>query len=326
MSPRNPAPMGRHRGACARRRLGVAACATLPLILMFACVDVAAAGRQVIGDGDVRKAEMVLAKLRLLYEAAAADDAGAYRRLASKLYPDLFVKVSELHQGDVSTDLSTAVFLAEQVGRTWSAGGAALADCGSERPDIYAPLCAGLRGGTGRHLLLAKSRLHARWAEAVLINSRGEAGPETARTLAEITEARANDRLISELIVKALKTLEALPQPPKPSAVRAEVSDDADAEFADALSEVGTLLAWLPRSPTFYQLLSARDAYRDGLWWHHKARLAKRLVISAKNFAPDPLADIRLDAEQVTAVAQANWSSAARHARLAERYLSQPPR
>jgi hypothetical protein len=299
----------------------------LLLILAFARLDVAAAtaGERALSDGDARKAEKILAKLRLLYEAADAGDAGAYRGLASKFYPDLFVKVSELSPGDLSTDLSTAVFIAEQLGRTWSAEEETAADCRSERPDIYAPLCAGLRGGTGRQLLLTKSRLHARWAEAVLRNSRGEADAETARALAEVRQARAHDRIIAALVVKALRTLEALPQTRRPSPVRVEDPDDPDAEFTEALRDVDTLLEWMPRSQTFYQLLSARDAYRDGLWWHDKARPAKSLVISAKSFAPDPLKDLGLDAEQVTATAQANWNSATRHTRLAEQYMSQPP-
>ena len=73
-----------------------------------------------------------------------------------------------MRPSDLSTDLSTAVFLSEELGRKWFDAGRGRADCRGQRPDIYAPLCAALRGGTVRQLLLAKSRLHARWAEAVL--------------------------------------------------------------------------------------------------------------------------------------------------------------
>jgi hypothetical protein len=324
--PLNSILVGARRRAFAPPHFGKAACAALLLALIFLVRDAAAAappGAQVISEGDARKAEKVLAKLWLLYDAAGKDDAGAYLRLASKLYPDLFVNVAELRPGDLSTDLSTAVFLAEHLGRIWSAAGAA-ADCRNERPDIYLPLCLDLRGGTVRQLLLAKSRLHARWAEAVLRNNQGEADAEIARARAEIRAARVNDQLIAALVVKALRTLEALPQTPKSSPVRVEGSDNPDAEFTEALSEAGTLLAWMPRSPTFYHLLSARDAYRDGLWWHDKARQAKSLVISANGFVSDPLKDLRLDVEQVSANAQANWQSATKHTLLAEQSLSQP--
>lgn len=328
MSPLNSILVGERQPTFASTHFGAIACAAL--LLAFTClarpVAAAPAETQGINDADVRKAEKVLAKLRLLHEAADADDAVAYRRLASKSYPDLFVKVAELRPGDLSTDLSTAVFLAEQLGRTWSAAGATAADCPGSRPDIYQPLCEGLRGGTARQLLLAKSRLHVRWAEALLRENRGAADAETARALAEVRAARDGDRLIAALVLKALKTLEGLPQNHKPSRVGLEGSRHSDAEVGEVLSEVDTLLAWMPRSPTFYHLLNARDAYRDGMWWHDKARHAKSLVVSAQNFVPDPLKDLRLDAEQVLNSARANWMSANKQMRLAELSLSQPAR
>ena len=330
VSPLNSILVGARRRASAPSPRGAVACAAVLLVLTFVVRAAAApAGERAMSDGDVRKAEKVLAKLRLLHEAADAGDAGAYRRLASKLYPDLFVKVAELRPGDVSTDLSTAVFLTEQLGRTWSAAGAA-ADCRGERPDIYLPLCLGLRGGSARQLLLAKSRRHASWAEALLKNGRGVDDADTARSLAEVRAARANDQLIAAHVVETLRLLEA---PPGPSPAVADIRErfdasasgvGADEKFAEALRDAGALLAWLPRSPTFYHLLSARQAYADGLWWHGKARRAKSLVISAKNFVPDPLKDLGLNAEQVSATARFNWRSATRHTRLAELSLSRP--
>ena len=196
MLPLNSILVGARRRAPAPVLLGAAVRIAFLLILTFASRAVAAAmpaGGRALHDGDVRRAEKVLAKLKLLHDAAAAADASAYRTLVSKLYPDLFVKVGEMPPGDLSTDLSTAVFLAEQLGRIWAAAGGAPADCGSERPDIYLPLCLDLRGGTVRQLLLAKSRLHARWAEAVLRNNRGKSDAETAHALADRDAARAND-------------------------------------------------------------------------------------------------------------------------------------
>lgn len=332
-SPLNSILVGARRRACAPPHFGVAACAALLLALTFVARAAAApADERALSDGDVRKAEKILAKLSLLQEAAVAGDATAYRTLASKLYPDLFVQVAGLPPGDLSTDLSTAVFLAEQLGRTWSSAGAQAADCRGERPDIYLPLCLGLRGGSARQLLLAKSRLHARWAEASLKNGKRANDAAAANSLAEVRAARANDRLIAAHIVETLRRLEA---PPTPSRVVAGSRERFDAsasgvgvgeEFSEALREAGALLAWLPRSPTFYNLQSARQAYADGMWWHDKARQAKSLVISAKSFVPDPLKDLRLNAEQVSATARANWRSATRHTRLAEMSLSQPAR
>jgi hypothetical protein len=332
LSPRNAILVGTPRRVSVPFSRGAAACAALLLALTFACRAAVAAvptAARAISDADVQRAEKVLAKLRLLHDAAAKDDDGAYRALTSKLYPELFVKVAELRPGDLSTDLSTAVFLADKLGRTWSAAGAA-ADCRNERPDIYQPLCLGLRDGTVRQLLLAKSRLHARWAEAVLRHHRGEADAETARALAEMETARANDLLLAARLLETLKTLEGRLPSSAANAARGEHLDAqavgldrSGGEFADALRVAGELLSWMPRSQTFYQLSEARLAYADGLSWHQKVRQSKRLVVSAANgFAPDPLKDLRLDAEQVSATVRANWKAAVKHTRLAEESLS----
>jgi hypothetical protein len=233
----------------------------------------------------------------------------------------------------LSTDLSTAVFLAEELGRKWFGEAAETADCSVERPDIYAPLCAALRGGTVRQLLLAKSRLHARWAEAVLRNYKGESDAETARSLAEMNAARANDALIAARVVETLRPLERLANAGGSGNERrarfnasSAGPDNADTEFEEALRDAAALLAWMPRSATFYRLSNARRAYTDGLWWRSKARQTKSLVISVNNFRPDPLEDLRLNAEQVSATAEANWRSAVKYTRLAEQSLLRPER
>lgn len=315
--------------AQATARRGAAACAAFLIALTLACRTAVAselAARE-LSDADARHAEKVLAKLRLLHEAAG--DGEAYRSLASKFYPDLFVKVAGIRPGDLRTDLSTAVFLAEKLARNWAAAGGETADCRGERPDIYMPLCLNLRGGTARQLLLAKSRLHARWAEAVLRNDRGDAGEETARALSEMRDARAFDLLIAARVLEELRPLGGMPR--RSDAERrgrygssAVAAEEPEAEFEQALRKAGALLAWMPRGATFNHLSNARRAYADGLWWRDKARRSQSLVISAKGFAPDPLKDLRLDAAQVSAVGSANWRSASRHALLAEQTLSLP--
>jgi hypothetical protein len=322
-----------------RRLSRRAAVATARAALCAACLIgfASAACAEGVGDAvtssalrekDVRRAEKVLAQLQLLDEAAAANDESDYRARVSKFYPGLFVAVADMRQSDLQTDLSTAVFLYEKAGRTWLSAGATTPDCGRERPDIYQPLCIELRGGTARQLLLAKARLHTRWAVAAVKNYRGERGPEIARALSEMKAARANDILIAARIVGALKPLEELVNSSQTSVGFQErrTASKADAAgpdggFADALDTAADLLAWMPRGPAFYQLSGARLAYADGLSWYRKARQSRSLVISANSFQSDPLKNLGMDAEQVTATAEANWKSAARHARLAEQYL-----
>lgn len=334
MSPLKGILVSTRRRESAPAASGAAVCAALLLALTFSARAVIAAtppASSEISDGDVKRAEKVLTKLRLLHDAAGAGDGGAYRELTSKLYPDLFVKVAEIRPGDLSTDISTAVFLAEKLGRTWTAAGAAKPACDDERPDIYLPLCLDLPGGTVRQLLLAKSRLHARWAEAALRANRGEADDETVRALAERNAARANDLLIAARVVESLKTLEgSLPLSTTDADRRQRVNASgagADGEFADTLGVAEALLAWMPRSQTFYHLSGARVAYADGMSWQQKVRQSKSLVVSAaRGFVADPLKEMRLDAEQVSATVQANWRSAVKHTRLAEQSLSGPVR
>jgi hypothetical protein len=336
VSPRKGILVGGLRRRVSTPASGAVVCAALVLALTLGCRDAAAsvsADAAAIQRGDVRRAEKVLAGLRLLHGAADAVDAAAYRGLASKLYPGLFIKVAEMRPSDLSTDLSTAVFLAEELGRKWFDAGAETADCRGERPDIYAPLCTALQGGTVRQLLLAKSRLHTRWAEAVLRNYKGEADAEAARALAEMNSARANDDLIAARVLETLRPLEGLSHGSEVAARRgqrfnasATGSDEPDSEFAEALRDAGVLLAWMPRSATFYRLSNARQAYSDGLWWHSKARQSKSLVISVNNFRPDPLKDLRLNAEQVSVAANANLRTAVKYTRLAEQSLSRPER
>lgn len=336
MSPRRGILVSPLRRASAPFSSGAALCAAFVLALTFACrvgaASVSADAASIRGE-DARRAEKVLAKLRLLHDAAGADDARAYRELTSKLYPGLFVTVAEMRPSDLSTDLSTAVFLSEELGRKWFDAGAAEADCRSERPDIYMPLCAALRGGTVRQLLLAKSRLHARWAEALLRSRGGEADAETARALVELSAARANDALLAARVVETLRPLERLARNGESGGVRRARFDaspagsgNTDAEFTEALREARALLGWMPRSPVFYQLSAAREAYADGLWWQSKARPSKSLVVSANNFQPDPLEAMRLDAEQVSNAATSNLQSAVKRIRLAEQSLTRPER
>jgi hypothetical protein len=335
MSPLKSILVGDRRRASALAPSCALARTALLLALTFAARAAAAeppAGARAIRVGDARKAEKVLGTLRLLHEAAEADDATAFQALASKSYPDLFVKVAELSPGDLNTDLSTAVFLAEKLGRTWSSKGAATADCRGERPDIYLPLCLDLRGGTVRQLLLAKSRLHARWAAALLRAYSGEADAETARSLSEMAAARANDLLIASHVAETLKTFESRSPLATSATSRGERYDapttgldESDREFADTLRAAGELLDWMPRSTTFYRLDGARLAYADGLFLSRKVRQTKRLVVSAANaYAPDPLKDLRLDAAQVSATVEANWRAAVRQTRLAEESLLPP--
>jgi hypothetical protein len=313
----------------ARRRTPLRAACLICLALAAHAEGAAYSATSDPREKDVRRAEQVVAKLRLLDEAAARDDAKALRALAAKLYPGLFVTVADMRESDLKTDLDTSVFLYERVVRTWFGAGAAPADCAVERPDIYLPLCLNLRGGTARQLLLAKARLHFRWAEAVVKTFRGGVDAGTARALSELKAARENDLVIAARIVAALKPLEGIVNVPRSYADYQEHRDVAkvgferlDNEFAAALAAAGTLLASMPRSPAFYHLSNARRGYSDGLFWQRKVYQSEKPVVSAHAFTRDPLRDLRLGADQVGYTAVINWKSALKHTRIAEQAIS----
>lgn len=331
MWPLNPRPSERR----SRRRLSGAAAARASLSaaclfgLALTVQAEGAAGSPALREKDVRRAEKVVAKLRLLDEAAAArDGAVALRDLSSKLYPGLFVTVADMRQSDLKTDLDTAVFLYADVSRTWLAAGASTADCARQRRDIYLPLCLELRGGTVRQLLLSKARLHTRWAEAAVKNYRGAGDAETSRALAAMKAARDKDLVIAARVVEALRTLEglvnAVPAYAEHQGRRASSRvgfDRLDGEFGDALQRAGALLYSLPRGPAFYSLSNAWRSYKDGQFWYRKVHQSKKLVVSAYGFESDPLKDLRLEVDQVSHTVLVNWQAAIKYTRLAEQSL-----
>lgn len=332
MWPRNTIPGARH---ARRRRAGAAARAAISVacLLTFALDARAresgvAAPSHALREKDVRRAEKVLARLRLLDEAARGG-ACALRERASKLYPGLFITVAEMHPSDLKTDLDTAVYLYEEAARTWLTTADPAADCARERRDTYLPLCLELGRATRGQLLVSKARLHARWAEAVVKDFRGEAEAETLGLVSAMRQARAHDLVIAARVLETLKTLEPLVNNVGPYAERrgrdaatAVRFERLDGEFGDAVRRAGSLIASLPRGPAFYDLSNAWRGYKEGLFWYRKVHQTKKLVVSANGFAGDPLKDLRLDAEQVSGTAFANWEAALKSMRSAERYLS----
>jgi hypothetical protein len=321
----------RRRATHSAARAVLCAAGLIGFALNVLATEATGAGTQpALREKDVRRAEKVVAKLGLLDGAATSgEDAKTYHALAAELYPGLFVTVADMRESDLKTDLDTAVFLYAKVGRAWIAAGATKADCENERRDVYLPLCLDLRGGTARQLLLSKARLHARWAEAVVKNYRGVGDAETLRALAMMKTARENDSMIVARIVETLKPLERLINAYATYAdyqegrAASKISlDGLDAEFAGALNTASLLLASLPRSPSFYHLSSARDSYRDGLFWYRKVHQSRSLVVSANAFARDPLRDLRLNADQVGYTVVVNWRTAVKYTRLAEHSLS----
>jgi hypothetical protein len=316
--------------------LSTVAAAALPVVFFLSALAHASAGRA--GgetprerEADVRRAEKVLAKLYSLEASAAgAPHSGAFESEVGRLYPGLFAEVASMREGDLKSDLSTAVFLYYDARRTHPASSAAItsaADCEAEPRDFYRRLCLGTRGGTRGELMRAKARAHAAWAAAVVNYLRGGRTRATLAALAEMRAERAVDLALAGRALSALRKLE--------GGVRAhrtlsefeeqggEVAGVPFGELCESVSEalraVDPLLASLPRGPVRLALQNARNSYRDGLFWWRKTHRRSAPTVAADALAEaDPLEATRLDPAAARYTVVINWRSALKYTAQAE--------
>lgn len=276
------------------------------LLLTLFCLLVSAAGRdaraaRVEGaqrEKDLKRAEAVVTKLRRLEEAAASSDAGALRKVASKVYPGIFSAVSKLQDSNLKTDLSTAVSFYDSAAR--GANSRTAPDCSREIRGSYARLCRevvakGDALNSRARLLAAKAVMHTRWAEASLRYARGVRDPATLETLNVVRAERGTDIVLAREALRALKQLTGTP---------------AD---SDRLEEVGLILESLPRGRVYTLLRNAFDASRDALCWQRRTLPSRALTVSVNSYAaPDPLRVIDTRADEADRAALGNQHAALR--------------
>ena len=261
---------------------------------------------------DLKRADAVLSKLRRLEEASATADPAAFVKAARKLYPSLFSKVSALREGTLKTELTTAVVLYESSMRAARQGGEV--DCAREPRGSDVRLCLETRDGGRAAFLCAKARLHSARAQAELLYARGERDPATLDTVALIRAERDADRALAEDALRSLKEL--------------AVSSDGDAaDLEGRLEAIDRVLNSLPRDRTEQLLRSAREAFRDGLYWQRKAAPALALLIDASSYTPrGELPRLGLRADAAARTAQANLRTALRLIAKAEAELDRGSR
>jgi hypothetical protein len=274
-------------------------------------------------DGDVKNAQKIIAKLRRLEEVTVTPvDFRPYRAEMAGLYPGLFADAAELREGDLKTDLTTAVFLYEAAYRTRLNSGARRTDCDAEVRETYLKLCREIQDGDPARLLLAKARLHLNWADAVVRSYRGVSDSETLTKLSEIEAAREVDLILAEQAAEKLRTVAGrvaaggLMEAVKAEEFSSEVQSGA---ISESLSAVERALASLPRGRLYLLLSNACRAYRDGLFWWGKTRHSQGLTVSVNSLAaPDPLKVVGLEADAVSRTVLANWRSALKYTERAE--------
>ena len=270
-------------------------------------------------EKDVRKGEIIVAQLRRLENlTAASPDFKTYRALVNRIYPDLFVKVSELQDSDLKTDLTTAAFFYEEAlsGLSLSIGGKI--DCEDELRDAYARVCVEGGSDTAASLLWAKARLHTAWADALLKYHRGADDEATRARLEEMRNARRIDLALAASAVAALKTLErdvcaysSLAEFEERGALATVPFEQLSKEVAGVLQSVDRVLRSLPRGPLFYPIYHARNSYHDGVFWWRKTYSRRKLVVDANSFTePDAQKSFNLDENVVNYTVAINWRKA----------------
>ncbi|MDQ3743908.1 MAG: hypothetical protein M3444_05980 [Acidobacteriota bacterium] len=294
-------------------------------------------------DKELRKAEAVLSKLLRLEESAATDAANpsAFDETAGRLYPALFVNVSALSDGDLKTELATAAALYDSA-RGARAGSAVHPDCSRELRESYFRLC--LESGDRARLARAKAALHTRRAQALLLYARGDRERTTLDVLADLRAERGTDLSLAEEALNALKELagaqaskqepvsaqaskqtpDQLSASPDPSA---SLEPSASPEPSTSLEQLDRLLASLPRTRVRQLLASARDAFRDGLFWQLKSLPAHSLVVSADSFTdPERLRPLDLSAGDASRTALQNLRAAQKFISKAEAAIEESRR
>lgn len=289
---------------------------SLLCLLVFAggAARVSAQGRAP-GGRDLKKAEALLSNLRRLEEAA--DIPGSFQKMAAKLYPGLYAKVSGLRDGDLKTDLATAVALYESALRVRVEGEGGAPDCAREMRDAYARLC---REASGRaSLLRAKARLHARRAEAELLYARGDRSDATLEAVNAIRGERDTDRALAEEALYVLEELAADARDDGQGESRYRQAESRSVNLRDRLEQLDRILASLPRDRARGLLGEAREALRDRLYWQMKAAPARARVVDANSFTElGALPRLGLTADDADAAARANLRAALKFIRKAK--------
>lgn len=243
-------------------------------------------GEKPLRPRELALAERVLHRLDVMLGATSGPEgASALRTAYKKFYPDLLIDTAGMRDGDLKTELDTAVFIFERLARDWQMLGGLKANCEAQRGDTYLPLCLGLHDGSERGLLLAKAKLHTRWGRALVKHARGLDDAATHKLLSELKEARRTDLIFADAALAHCRRLGLLFKARTASAGSDEdfvgLAEDTllRKNAAQLINEADLYVASLPRSSLRYRLEAALAAYRDGLFWLDRlGRTAARVI------------------------------------------------
>lgn len=262
---------------------------------------------------------MVISKLAEIQTAST--NRSHYKSLIKRLYPELYVSVSRLTEGDLKTDLSTAVYLFEKAYLREQEADEAPADCDLEIRNVYKSICLERIGQSRAQVLKAKALLHTTWASAHLRYFRGDRGDWTISTLSELASERSIDIKLARRLVSLLSTLDknvntysSLAHFEERNAVAGVSFDKMSRDFRSVAPAAYALLSALPRNSLAYHLQNALNSYGDGLFWWEKTYRQREMVVSVNNWTePPPKNPLGFDAAGINYTVVTQWKKAGKH-------------
>lgn len=276
----------------------------------------------------VIKAERLIARIERL-DAVTTDDwpSSKSQSLVQKLASAIRLDLSELPDGDVKTDLSTALLFYERGAAPLSQeqSHASHESCEEEKPGAYRKLCETTQG-SARQLRLNKARLHTRWAQALISRQKGAVDATAAAALSAMEGEREFDRQLAAGALQALMRLEndvriyrTLGEFIEGRALARVSFEKFNADLEEVRRAVRANLCWMPESRLKNELRNAMSSYLDGrFWWKQVYRPA--VIYAGNNYTDENLTQVRLgDPEEVKYTVAINWRQAHQYtARAAE--------
>ena len=152
-----------------------------------------------------------------------------------------------------------------------------------------------------------------------------ECGVVEIKSAREIDAIGAAGRVVADILAAARAA--AAPGVTLKELDAAQSSKQSPDQPSASLEEVDRLLASLPRTRVRQLLASARDAFRDGLFWQLKTLPSRALVVSADSFAEaDPLRPLDLSADDASRAALQNLRAARKFISKAEAAVEESKR
>ena len=250
----------------------------LALSVLLCLFQVAASGQtdpSRLSAKQFAKAERVIVQLEQIETVIANRNSAEYKARVRKLSASVQGTVSNLPEGDLKTDIATAVYFYELAAgdlNHFEGSEPAPAKCAIEKPGAYRRLCDSSLGSR-RDLQLAKARLHVRWARAEIVSYKtgridsGRPGDREAE--------RENDRALAGRVIAALKVLESevvvynsLGDFEAGSTLVRVPVERFTSDLQKVSADVELILSWLPQNKLKNELANALSSYQDGgLWW-----------------------------------------------------------